>query len=59
LKSNKCFIEVEIADIYVDRSEALSLLSGIESTQEKLLTRFEILSDELTEIMKAQKNANS
>ena len=55
LKSNKSFIEVEIADNYGVRSDFLELIGGIEFTTQRLIGRFETLSNELTEIMKTER----
>jgi hypothetical protein len=55
LKSNKSFIEIEISDNYGHKHEFLSLISGIEFTNQKLIERFEDISTELSLIMKAMK----
>ena len=53
-KANKGFIESELRDVYSKDSDFLSLMSGIEYTQQGLLNRFEKISSELSEIMKCK-----
>ena len=55
LKSNKSFIEVEIADNYSIRSDFLELVSGVEFATQRLIERFETVSNELTEIMRTER----
>ena len=55
LKSNKSYIEVEVGEVYSRESDFLQILSGIEYTNQKLIERFELVSDELTEIMRANR----
>jgi len=59
LRSNKSYIEVEVGDNYSRDSDFLQILSGIEFSNERLLGRFETLSNELTEIMRAKRNDNN
>ncbi len=58
LRSNKSYIEVEVGDNYSRDSDFLQILSGIEYSNQRLLERFNLVSDELTEIMRAERNAN-
>ncbi|CAA6805275.1 MAG: Unknown protein [uncultured Sulfurovum sp.] len=56
LKSNESYIKVEVGESYSEKSDFLQILGGLEFTNEKLIERFKTVSDELTEIMKVQKN---
>jgi len=53
-KVNKGFIESELRGVYSEDSDFLSLMSGIEYTQQGLLNRFKKISSELSEIMKCK-----
>jgi len=59
LKSNRSFIEVELSDNYNNKREFFNLIDGIEFSNQSLLERFKVASNELTEIKKALKNENS
>ena len=52
LQANKGFIWKEIEDNYLKKDEFLSLMSGIEYSNQGLVNRFEKLSNELTEVYK-------
>jgi len=56
LQANKGFIYSELEDNYLKKGEFMSLISGIEYSNENLINRFEKISDELTEIMRAGRN---
>lgn len=55
MKANKGFMESELKEVYLHKGEFLTLISGIEYTQQRLISRFEKISEELTEIMKASR----
>ena len=52
LQANKGFIESELKEVYLDKDEFLSLISGIEYSNQGLINRFEKISSELTEVYK-------
>jgi len=52
LKANKGFIQSELEDVYLKRDEFLSLIDGIEYSNQGLINRFENISNDLTEVMK-------
>ena len=52
LQANQGFIWKEIEDNYLKKGEFLSLMSGIEYSNQGLVNRFEKLSNELTEVYK-------
>ena len=51
-QANKGFIESELKEVYLDKDEFLSLISGIEYSNQGLINRFEKISSELTEVYK-------
>jgi len=55
MKAQKGFIESELKDVYLKKRELFMLIDGIESTQERLLSRLDKVSKELAEIMRAEK----
>ena len=57
--SNKSYIQVEVGDNYSRDNDFLQILSGIEYSNQRLLERFDSLSGELTEIMRAKRNDNN
>ena len=52
LQANKGFIESELKEVYLDKDEFLSLISGIEYSNQGLINRFKKISSELTEVYK-------
>ena len=52
LHANRCLIETELKEVYLKDSELLSLVSGIEFTNQNLLKRFENISSELMKVHK-------
>jgi len=56
LHANKGFIQSELEDNYLKKDKFLNLMSGIKYSNENLINRFEKISDNLTELMKAEQN---
>jgi len=57
LHANKGFIQSELEDNYlIKKDKFLNLMSGIKYSNENLINRFEKISDNLTELMKAEQN---
>ena len=52
LQSNKGFIWSELEENYIDKTELLNLISGIEYSNQGLISRFEKISSELMEVYK-------
>ena len=52
LQANKGFIESELKDVYLKQGEFLNLMSGIEYSNQGLISRFEKISNELTKVYK-------
>ena len=53
-KANKAFIGSELEESYTNEREKLSIIDGIEYTQQGLLNRFEKINNELIEIMQCK-----
>jgi hypothetical protein len=58
-KANKAFIGSELEDVYTDDRERLNIIDGIEYTQQGLINRLDKVSEELTEIMRAEKKISA
>ena len=52
LQANKGFIESELRETYLKKDEFLNLMSGIEYSNQGLISRFDKISIELTEVLK-------
>ncbi len=52
LQANKGFIESELKETYLKKDDFLNLISGIEYSNQGLISRFEKISNELTEVYK-------
>ena len=52
LQANKGFIESELKETYLKKDYFLNLISGIEYSNQGLISRFEKISNKLTEVYK-------
>jgi len=52
LQANKGFIESELRETYLKKDEFLNLMSGIEYSNQGLISRFDKISIELTAVLK-------
>ncbi len=52
LQANKGFIESELKETYLKKDDFLNLISGIEYSNQGLISRFEKISNKLTEVYK-------
>ena len=52
LQANKAFIESELRETYLKKDEFLNLIGGIEYSNQGLISRFEKISNDITEVYK-------